>query len=123
MAFKDQFVSRYIAEHANVAGPKVTTSLEFRDNTVLLKIETLGDDATATWTVDADRKSLTFNMAAQKGEYATCIITCLGGSVGKALLECLSNSATMQEIENCLRDKAVLADAATCIAHCFRRRR
>jgi hypothetical protein len=69
MAFKDQFVSRYIAEHATVAGPKVTTSLEFRDNTVLLKIETLGDDATATWTVDADRKSLTFNMAAQKGEY------------------------------------------------------
>lgn len=76
-------------------------------------------ESNAFWTFDPNSKSLQFSnlVTGQVG----CILGCLGVSVGKALLQCLLDSVTIAQIEDCLKGKAsgALAEAIACIAHCL----
>jgi|SRR5580692_4677821 hypothetical protein len=104
-----------------VEGPNVNSSLSFEGQTVTFKVAVDGNEAEGTWTINFEEKSLAFSSIIHAGAHAVCIISCLGISVGKPLLECLLRSRSLADVEKCLKDKAVgaLADAALCIAHCL----
>jgi hypothetical protein len=78
-----------------------------------------GKEESAVWTFDPSSKSLQFTNLVTGP--VGCILGCLGVSVGKSLLECLLNSVTIKQIEDCLKDKATgaLAEAVVCIAGCL----
>jgi hypothetical protein len=84
-----------------------------------------GDDhAEAYWKFDWESWnscSLQFNQVAAIGPQAVCILHCIGIIIGKTLLECLLGSGSRDEIEKCLKGKAIsaLADAVECIAKCL----
>lgn len=118
MAFTESLVVRF----SN--GAEISASLNFLDSgqvDLAVSGPQPRDAISASWSIDLTTSSLGFSITSQIGTHAACIATCLGISVGKALLECLLRSGSLSDIETCLKGKAIgaIADAIECIARCL----
>lgn len=105
-------------------GKQVFIQLQFDDAHKVVNLYASvdgGQQSHAKWVFNPSTKFMEFSVVAAGVSQTACILSCLGIAVGKPLLECLLNSGSVTEVEQCLRGKAVgaLADAVLCVAHCL----